>query len=249
MPPSFTQTLLNSDPTAHTSATRHPFLRAAGHGKLPASTLSLWLSQDRLYAQSYINFIGALLAKIRLPTAHIHTTNPAGELEWEIVELLLRALTNIRKELAFYDDTVSKYDLGLEHPAVPGTKFEAGVAAGEYQTLFRSFAGPERSLMDGMLVLWATERCYVDAWTYAKGFLDPSRSGAEDEGGGALRKEFIPNWTSAEFVEFVDTITRLTDALAEREGVGAEEARYKELWMKVLDVETSFWPDVKESGE
>ena len=239
--PSFTQTLLLSNPTSYTSATQAAFLRSAGHGTLPASTLSLWLSQDRLYAQSYINFVGALLAKIRLPTAH--TTSPAGgALEWDMLELLLAALANIRRELAFYDDVVAKYDLALEEPAVPGTEFEADDAAREYEVLFRSFAGEERSLMDGILVLWATERCYLDAWTYAKGFLDPSRLAGEDGDGGALRKEFIPNWTGEEFVEFVDWIAMVADGLAEREGVRAGDERYRELWGRVLDIEARFWP-------
>ena len=46
--------LLASTPNALTRATTHPFLAAAGRGTLPKPLLSQWLSQDRLYAQSYI---------------------------------------------------------------------------------------------------------------------------------------------------------------------------------------------------
>ncbi|KAJ6033664.1 uncharacterized protein N7446_008042 [Penicillium canescens] len=72
--------LLGSTPGGLARATNHPFLAAAGSGTLPKSTLSQWLSQDRLYAQSYIRFIGLLLAKIRLPRkppqAQTHCTTP-----------------------------------------------------------------------------------------------------------------------------------------------------------------------------
>jgi thiaminase len=56
-----------------------------------------------------------------------------------------------------------------------------------------------------------------------------------------LRKEFIPNWTSGEFVGFVERIGGLVDALWEGAG---EEGRVERLWRRVLDVERVFWPEV-----
>ncbi|OQE46465.1 hypothetical protein PENCOP_c001G03821 [Penicillium coprophilum] len=109
-----TSYLLSSTPNALKRATNHPFLASAGRGTLPKSQLSQWLSQDRLYAQSYIRFIGLLLSKIRLPTQNPtspgpHTPTP----EHNAITVLIDALVNIRTELAFFEKTANDYDLDL----------------------------------------------------------------------------------------------------------------------------------------
>ncbi|KAJ5467721.1 hypothetical protein N7475_005473 [Penicillium sp. IBT 31633x] len=107
--------LLASTPNALSRATTHPFLAAAGRGTLPKTILSQWLSQDRLYAQSYIRFIGLLLSKIRLPNrTPTSTTNPLLPTpEQNAIEVLIDALVNMRTELAFFDKTARDYSLDL----------------------------------------------------------------------------------------------------------------------------------------
>lgn len=104
--------LLASTPDALTRATTHPFLAAAGRGTLPKSLLSQWLSQDRLYAQSYIRFIGLLLSKICLPTQN-PTTKPRPSSEQNAINVLIDALVNIRTELDFFEKIAADYDLDL----------------------------------------------------------------------------------------------------------------------------------------
>ena len=59
----------------------------------------------------------------------------------------------------------------------------------------------------------------------------------------ALHREFVPNWTSAEFGTFVDKLAEVTDAWAL--GAGDEEREVCErLWERVLQLEARFWPDV-----
>ncbi|KAG0159419.1 hypothetical protein PDIDSM_6941 [Penicillium digitatum] len=106
--------LLASTPNALKRATTHPFLASAGRGTLPKSQLSQWLSQDRLYAQSYIRFIGLLLSKIRLPTQN--PTSPGPHLptpEHNAITVLIDALVNIRRELEFFERTANDYGLDL----------------------------------------------------------------------------------------------------------------------------------------
>lgn len=106
--------LLSSTPNALKRATTHPFLASAGRGTLPKAQLSQWLSQDRLYAQSYIRFIGLLLSKIRLPTPN--PKSPASHLptpEQNAINVLIDALVNIRTELAFFEQTANDYTLDL----------------------------------------------------------------------------------------------------------------------------------------
>jgi thiaminase len=106
--------LLGSTPNSLARATNHPFLAAAGQGTLPKPTLSQWLSQDRLYAQSYIRFIGLLLAKIRLPGQAPSSSTPMHKTpEQKAITVLIDALVNIRAELAFFEQTAHDYSLDL----------------------------------------------------------------------------------------------------------------------------------------
>ncbi|KAJ5668734.1 hypothetical protein N7462_009804 [Penicillium macrosclerotiorum] len=109
-----TSWLLSATPQSLKRATNHPFLAAAGSGTLPKTTLSQWLSQDRLYAQSYIRFIGLLLTKIRLPARNPNPDAPRHPtLEQTAVDLLIDALVNIRTELRFFEATALSYSLDL----------------------------------------------------------------------------------------------------------------------------------------
>ncbi|KAJ5103426.1 hypothetical protein N7532_003955 [Penicillium argentinense] len=116
-----TSWLLSSTPKALKRATTHPFLASAGQGTLPKTTLSQWLSQDRLYAQSYIRFIGFLLAKIRIP-AQARPNSPDAQ----AINVLIDALVNIRTELQFFENTAAEYKLDLT--AIAREEYGGGLA-------------------------------------------------------------------------------------------------------------------------
>lgn len=302
--PSLTTILMNNSPGQFQAATQHPFLRLAGLGHLPKHVLSRWLSQDRLYAQAYVGFIGSLLSRIDLPHPYVH--DQSTSLRWRIANMLTSALTNIHRELNFFATTARNYGLDLETPAPNSPSFTADPATMQYIELFRAFwTDPTMSLLEGMVVLWATETVYLRAWTYAASFgtapsrsekpalnnaspnpntapptpaspystttttysanidsegpipvhtdypssrpsstLDPKHIGG-DLDGGALRNEFIPNWTSPDFVDFVREIADLTDLLAQREDAVVRKLEvYKSVWRHILDIESRFWPSV-----
>jgi len=99
---------------AFTRATRHPFLKAAGEGRISKRTLSQWLAQDRLYAQSYIRFIGLLLSKVVIPPCNRNvecTKEPT--VEERVVDILIECLANIQQELHFFTQTADEFDLDL----------------------------------------------------------------------------------------------------------------------------------------
>ncbi|KAI1859724.1 hypothetical protein JX265_010173 [Neoarthrinium moseri] len=243
---------------AYTRATQSAFLSLAGQGRLPRPVLSQWLSQDRLYAQAYVRFIGGLLARLRLPVA-----KAADAVEWRVLRVLKDALDGIVRELAFFEDTAARY--GLDLAAGPGEASEnssAGFGPNRvteaYVDLFDSFgarhggaqaasvAGGERTLLEGLVLLWATEKVYLDAWTYAReqGAGREGGKTGEDLDGGALRREFIPNWTSEEFKGFVDEIQGCLDEYAAAQGGEGVQDRALELWKHVLQLEEGFWPHV-----
>lgn len=115
------------------------------------------------------------------------------------------------------------------------------------------------SLMSESLRLKTALQCYLEAWRYAASFLEEN-SAISDADGGALTKEFIPNWTSSEFAAFVDKIGQFMDDiwrgaggdskswLLQRNWTGKGAAELWDLegiWREVLRVEEVFWPKVE----
>jgi len=239
-----TSVLLESSPSAYEVATHAPFLIAAGKGRVSKSLLSRWLAQDRLYAQAYIGFIGALIARVDLP--YVFVKDKSASLRWRIVHMLSSALSNIHHELDFFANVATRYGLDLDCPPRPDVYFTADVATKQYIDLFRAFwTDPSMSLMEGLVVLWATEQCYLTAWRFAAQGLSESDSRREDDqDGGALRQEFIPNWTSSAFEQFVKEIAEVTNLLADREDAWRNIQVYKAVWQHILDIEKRFWPEM-----
>jgi hypothetical protein len=172
-----------------------------------------------------------------------------------LVDMLIDSITNVRRELKFFEDVASRYGLQLE-------AMEVSEGVKRYRELFFTVGeGIERhelGIINGLVVLWGTEKCYLEAWRYAA--AQNGTGEGEDMDGGALRREFIPNWTSEEFEAFVDKIAWFVDELW-REGSGFVEKNgrggvgrpgpmlgrlLEEQWKELLDVERVFWPVVEE---
>ncbi|KAL6233697.1 hypothetical protein BDW75DRAFT_214372 [Aspergillus navahoensis] len=252
--------LSSTTPIALHRATTHPFLRHAGSGTLPKRTLAAWLSQDRLYAQTYVRFIGLLLSKVHLPSTPSSPNDPV--ITEKILGILIDALNNIHRELRFFEDGARRYGLDLNTITPPEEldsevevrgKFAPTPITQAYIDMFMSAASSGNSLLEGLVVLWATELCYLQAWRHAAGFLEKTTGNGTGEDGGALRERFIPNWASEEFEEFVKSIGDVVDELAGLElGVdlkGGDDGglhRCETWWRQVVWLEERFWPQVQE---
>jgi len=244
---SLTDYLLKTNEDGFKKATQSPFLEAAGAGRLGKEVLSRRLSQDRLYAQGYVRFIGMMLAKMRLPTTVGRSAMP-----WRLTDILISSLTNVRRELGFFEDTAKNYGLDLDCPDLGENTYGPTPVTRAYLDLFINAASPGASILEGLVCLWATEKCYHTAWLYARhSMLEQTTQGNQHPGahmdadGGALREEFIPNWTNSEFGEFVQQLEDLVNELA---GFGndwafeEERGKCEEVWKQVLWLEERFWP-------
>ncbi|KAI1808355.1 heme oxygenase-like protein [Daldinia bambusicola] len=259
---SISKDLLSSPEVAdlYQRATESQFLSLAGQGQLPPDVLCQWLSQDRLYAQAYIRFAGGLISRVKLPTS-VDGQDITKTLQWRILSLLQTAMAGVTRELKFFEETAKKYKLDLEAlgPGAEGdnsSKKPAGFGPNkvtkDYIDLFDAFSAQphgnlSKTLLDGLVVLWTTEKVYLDAWTYAKQQASENADTKGDLDGGALRKEFIPNWTSEEFQAFVKECQECLDAYAASQDEDTEEvaaAGSMTIFKKVLVLEESFWPMV-----
>ena len=161
-----TSHLLQLDPGGLKKATEHPFLSQAGNGTLPTDTLRSWLAQDAHYARGYVKFVAGLLTHLDLPSRicasgqdpqleGAHVSNNTS-LNWRVLDLLVGALANVKRELEFFEATSRRYELNIE--SSPG--FEAlNLDTAAYVDHFESIAkgkGPQM-LLRGLVTLWATE--------------------------------------------------------------------------------------------
>ncbi|KAL4868851.1 hypothetical protein BDV12DRAFT_208922 [Aspergillus spectabilis] len=249
------------NPSSLNRATTHPFLRLAGSGSIPKPLLAKWLSQDRLYAQSYVRFIGLLLAKVDLPRMPSATRDSKLDVNEKVLGILVDAITNIQEELGFFEAVALEYGLDLNTPfetesSEEVSPFSPSPITHAYIDMFMAAGSPGVSLLEGLVVLWATEICYLKAWRFAAGFLEGSEKDKEgnweeDRDGGALRKRFIPNWSSEGFEDFVRRIGGVVDEFAKQElqgagadGKGERLGRCERWWRQVVWLEERFWPDV-----
>ncbi|PNS14651.1 hypothetical protein CAC42_1673 [Sphaceloma murrayae] len=236
-----TDRLMALDRPGFKAATQHHWLRLIGQGKLPREAQLKWLHQDRMYALSYVAFIGSLVAKVKLPA----TVDRRNSLEWRISDMLIEALVNIRRELTMFEDILRQHYGWGRDPDEPVP--EANPATTVYQSLFCSATAPNVPLVAGLAALWATERCYLESWRFAK-----QQNMASDGliySDDVVRQILIPNWTSTEFESFVNDVGQLMNELSERDGsTEADRVQCESFWRQVLWCEERFWPDIEQDG-
>ncbi|KPM40850.1 hypothetical protein AK830_g5688 [Neonectria ditissima] len=250
---SLTRTLLATNEEGYRRATQSEFLRLAAHGQMSKETLGKWLGNDRLYIHSYIRGVGRLLSFLQLPdTAPQPEENPGATTK--LLDWLVDALVNVRREEKFFVETAARYDIQINLQTQEGIVPQHVKLEGlrRWEALFESVAPAKDSQLawlEAAVVFWGTEKCYLDAWSWAKAQLSTQGDANKDADGGALRNEFIDNWTSKEFVEFVDGLEVIIDeAVAEQGERGGEGVRQELLeraevqWREVLVAEEAFWP-------
>lgn len=252
--PTLTSNLLGSSPAAFQKATQSPFLKLAAAGQLSKDTLGTWLANDRLYILSYIKGAGKLLSFLELPQEALRPGAPPPSSS-RLFSWIVDAFVNIRREEEFFVDTAAKYGIGIDLPVdADGNVKDEDKLEGlrRFERLFESIQPHSGSLpwLEAAVLFYATEKAYLEAWTWAKNQLTEQDAG-KDADGGSLRNDFIPNWTSSEFVSFVDQLGDIIDAaVAEQvksEGGYAMQGLYDravKVWDDVIAAEETFWPEV-----
>lgn len=220
----------------------------AGTGPFVCSELyALFLSACRVigrsdpFALQDVNFTGQLLAKIRLP----EKVDSQSE-EKRCINLLSFALQNVLRELQFFEDTAARYQLDLTPRFAEDGAEEIGPnqTTRSYMDMMLGASSPSASLLEGFTLLYATEVCYFKAWSHAKEIAaGTERSPSEDTDGGALRTEFIPNWSSEEFGQFVKECEEVVNML-DQTASDSDRKKSREVFRQVCALETTFWPQL-----
>ncbi|PVI02784.1 heme oxygenase-like protein [Periconia macrospinosa] len=252
-----TSHLLSINKEQFTRATQSAFLESAASGTLPKKTISHWLANDRLYMLGYIRLSGELLRILQLPSKPTGSKD-AGTTEVQLLDWLVDALANIRREERFFMEVAERYDLDVDITEPDGVTVQGDrklEGLKRFEKLFGSLTTGNANndllpWLEGAVLFWATEKVYFEAWSWAKRQAESSSSKSldSDEDNGAMRKEFIPNWTNEEFIKFVNTLESLLNE-GVQQAIGQDEKRKeqivmraKHVWGQLLDAEEAFWP-------
>ena len=177
-------------------ATRHPFLAAVRDGSLPGSAFNTWLAQDYGFVGDLLRFQSRLLA--RAP----RVAQP----------VLVSGASALVDELAWFERRAAETSISLTAPPLP--------AAVVYADLLDDLDRAEVPL--ALAMLWAIERTYLDAWSFAAP-------------GDPAYRAFVDRWTDPAFTTYVDALAAAADA-ARPAGPDLDD-RFRQ----VVEAEIGFW--------
>ncbi|GGF46916.1 hypothetical protein GCM10011519_21140 [Marmoricola endophyticus] len=174
-------------------AVHHPFLDQVRDGSLPDPAFDTWLVQDHHFVTDLERFQQRLLER-----APAHARRVLGD-----------GLAALRDELAWFEGIAERRGLDLTSPRRPATERAR-------ELMVRLDAA---DVSTALLGLWAIERAYLDAWTYASP-------------GAAHLREYVEHWTTPEFGAYVDGLARACDASP----VAGDDT-----FLEVAEMERAFW--------
>ncbi|KAJ4324214.1 hypothetical protein N0V94_001426 [Neodidymelliopsis sp. IMI 364377] len=257
--------------------TTAPFLSLAAQGKLPKSLIATWLANDRLYIQGYISLAENLVQLIKTTTS-ASVQADIESIESRLLRWLDAAIENVKREFAWFDEMTQSYSLTSPSPNTTNSK---SLGVQRFEALFTALSQERKQeqflpWLEGAVCLFSTEKVYYEAWSWARKQdrrrsasplpgSDASRNRSrspnpattdysQDLDGGAMRKEFIPNWSNKNFMMFVETLERIINEGVSR-AVDGDDKRWQEVkrradavWQATLDAEEAFWPDIEGHG-
>jgi thiaminase len=241
--------------TNHPPAIREPRatpthnLARAANGTLPKSLVAHWLANDFQYLAVYKGISEQTLAIVRRAQPDSTVSDPE-DVQARLAAWLEAAVQNGTREENLFQEVAEMYKFDIR--ITDATKNEG---LRRYESLYKTFTTDTRDpflpWLEGAFILWAMEKVYYEAWNWAEkqDAQEGPKTYRNDEDGGAMRKEFIPNWSNRDFLMFVEQLERIIN-----EGVSTEVKGDDELWgqvktrteavWRVLDAEEVFWPGV-----
>ncbi len=189
--------LLQSSADAWSRATAHPFLDAVREGTLPQGAFDAWLIQDHHFVGDLLRFQARLLARAPRPARAVLAGGTVG----------------LVQELEWFEDVAAQRGLRLDGERQPATTAFADL-------LSRLDAAP---VAEALVGLWAIERAYLDAWSFAAPGAPPYRP-------------YVEHWTTPEFAAYVTGLEGAADA-----STGSRREDSDAVFADVALAETQFW--------
>jgi len=184
---------------AWAGATRHAFLAAVRDGTVPEAVFDAWLVQDYRFVCDLLRFQARLLSRAPRPAQAVLVDGAAALVD----------------ELTWFERQAAARGSDLHVGSLPATA--------AYAALLERLN--EEDFAVALAALWALERVYLDAWSYAAP-------------GAPAYQQFVAHWTVPQFAAYVEALeSAANDALGDATG----EADFDAVFRQVVDAESRFW--------
>lgn len=236
-----TEYLLSIDKESFQKATHHHFLTQVGLLKVEPQHLKSWLIQDRYYTGGYIKMMGIMISRLPLyqDQRELGDNNPSysEEKAQNIIKVLSFALSNVHREGLFFTDILGRppYDNCKQSEAQkPWTS--------RYVDFVKKVAHESGyDLGEALVVLWAMEIIFFNAWKYALSVNNSSKQEVNHVDNVHVQtcQELMNNWTMTEFGLFVEECEELVNQLDYSDP--RRLASFEKVYRDILALEVEFW--------
>ncbi|KAI8578209.1 hypothetical protein K450DRAFT_248674 [Umbelopsis ramanniana AG] len=226
-----TEHLLALDPESYHAATHHRLLIEIGNLEVTPRHLSSWIVEDKFYTGGYVNMLETMLS--RLPQTKITTTGSKDTTD-SLYNLLFFAHENIIREANFFQTLLARYNIASDNVKNmrPLTKQYT-----DFQQKVAEESG--EGLGKALVLLWAMERVFFDAWSHAKTLLKDHLPTENESSHIKTIRELVENWSNQEFEQFVDECAKQVDNLSMSDK--DKLAEYERVYHEMLVFEQQFW--------
>ncbi|KAI8097249.1 uncharacterized protein BX664DRAFT_325918 [Halteromyces radiatus] len=235
---SLTDHLLSLDKEVYEKATRHEFLRQVGTHTIAPQHLQSWIEQDRAYTNGYTKMMGIMMSRVALfPDQREWGDNDphySSAHSQRIFKTLAFAASNVFRECQMFTDLLSRAP--YRSFAQQGMKHWTSRYVDFHQKVART-AGYD--LGEALIVLWAMEKVFLEAWLYAKSIQDKQKLRGDDDIHIATIQELINNWTMDEFKDFVNECAALVNSLSTSDPLRLQS--FEKVYRETLALEVKFW--------
>ncbi|KAG2178303.1 hypothetical protein INT44_001453 [Umbelopsis vinacea] len=226
-----TEHLIALDPKSYHAATHHRFLIEIGKLEVTPRDLSSWIVEDKFYTSGYIHMLETMLSRL-LQTKM--TTKGSTDPKDGLYSLLSFAHENIIREASFFQTLLVRYNIVSDNVKNmrPLTK--------QYTDFQQKVAEEsDEDLGEALVLLWAMERVFFDAWSHAKTLLKDHPPTEKESSHIKTIRELVENWSSEEFEQFVDKCAKQVNNLAVSDDTRLAE--YERVYREMLVFEQQFW--------
>ncbi|KAI9302463.1 hypothetical protein BJ944DRAFT_269901 [Cunninghamella echinulata] len=239
-----TEHLLSLDKDVYEKATKHSFLEKMGTYTIEPKSLQQWIYQDRYYTNGYTKMMGIMMSRVALfnESRELGDNNPdyTESHSQRIFKLLSFAVSNVFRECQFFTELLSRS---------PYTSFDK-VDMKQWTRRYTDFQQKVAStsgydLGEALVLLWAMEKVFLDAWTFAKSIIQQQKENGKENTTTidpihvATIQELVNNWTLDEFKEFVDECANLVNALNISDPLRLKS--FEKVYRETLQLEVKFW--------
>jgi thiaminase len=230
--------------------THHSFLSRAANGTLPKSLVAQWLANDLQYLKVYKGLSEHTLTLVRRTQPEAANSDPENVLR-RLMAWLEAAIPNGTREESLFQEVADIYKMDISI-----TEATKNQGLRRYEAMYNNLTTSNQHdflpWLEGAVTLWAMEKIYYEAWSWARrqDAQASPKSYENDQDGGAMRREFIPNWSNRDFLMFVEQLERIINE-AVSTAVNGDDQRWRQVksrsasvWKAALDAEEAFWPDV-----